>query len=126
MREFAFDLGPGSRVVGLPARVGAVGAGSGQPLFMTADRDAATGGGGGALRGQWAGGAGRAEPGDPVTVLVPLDRCGEAGWAGHRLLTQVDGEGVLGEPATAVDRRLGLDLRLHARLFQPLQQLALG
>jgi hypothetical protein len=63
--DFAFDLGPGCLVAGLPGGAGLGLAGGGQAGLVRADGDRAALSGGGALGGQRADVAGRAEPGLP-------------------------------------------------------------
>jgi hypothetical protein len=68
--DLAFDLGPGSAVVGLPGGIGLGGAGTGELGLIGADRDGASGGRGGALRNERAAGAGGPERGDTATFLT--------------------------------------------------------
>ena len=124
--DLAFHLGPGGLVISLPGGAGLCLAGGGQPGLVRADGDRAAAFGGGALGGQRAGAAGRAEPGLPgvaVTAAGPDGR-GDARGAGDGLAIKIDGEPVLGKVTFHRRWRLHLDAAVDAGVFHALNQLA--
>src|SRR5437764_5641728 len=120
MAELAFNLGSGAAVVGDPGGVSLADAGVGEDLLVGTHGHRAPAGGRGALRAQWARGAGRREVGGTAAGAGRPDRGGDPARAGHSASAEVDVELVLAEQPARRGRCLGLAAVLDPGLVKPI------